>query len=169
MHGLWPSHSSGKMMPTCNTGEQIKIESDSSSIFTEMDTFWLSYSSGNESFWTHEYNKHGFCYATKYKRQDPKVFFQYALDLFTNHKLDQIFIKAFGELHGEQAFETQDLINHVQKVVPGLKFGLDCSFHDKKQYLQEIRFYFDLTLQPYDVSHYSSDCHSDKVTYIQFE
>ena len=169
LHGLWPSLSSGAMLQDCNTGADIKIQEDSSSLFSEMDLKWLSYTTDNIHFWTHEFNKHGYCYTHKYNYSDYKVFFRYALDLFEKYSLEGLMRKALGDLHGEHAFSLVDLTTHLQQAAGGLDFDLDCVSKDGVQLLAEIRFVFDLTLAPYAGYPRKTDCKSGMPITVIFQ
>lgn len=68
MHGLWPDTCSGGIPGSGDTGCDASrnyddvatiIQSGDSSLYSEMNTYWPSYSGDNSAFWTHEWNKHG--------------------------------------------------------------------------------------------------------------
>jgi len=168
LHGLWPSYKNGKRLQTCNTETQIDVKGDASDLFDSMKIFWPSFSKGNEEFWTHEYNKHGYCYIKKYNLREYRDFFMFVMDLFNRHRFDQIMLKAFGDLSGLQQFDMIDLTNHISQVMTGLHFDLDCKRFDSKQYLQEIRFFFDLDLEPIQMR-YPTDCKIGEPIYIDFQ
>jgi ribonuclease T2 len=169
MHGLWPSYSSGQQIGDCNKGADVKIVEDQSDLFLEMDTKWPSYTSGNTKFWGHEYNKHGFCYTSKYKTQDYKEYFRFALNVFKKHSLDMLMKKAFGDLTGEHSFTVQDLIGHLQAVLGDLVFELDCKpVSGGHQHIQEVRFFFDLDLKPTTNYPRRTDCKDNKPIFVQF-
>lgn len=169
LHGLWPSYGNGKQIAECNTGEKIKIKIEDVDLNNKMNIWWVSYTKSNVDFWTHEYNKHGYCYNYRYNFVDPNVFFKYAIDVFAKYQLHETMRKAVDEKPGEQAYDTLELINNFKRILGPLKFRLDCGFTKGKQYLQEIRFYFDLDLTPIEPIHYSSDCKTDKPIYVVFQ
>jgi len=169
IHGLWPSYSNGEMMDTCNQGKQIDIGDDGSAIFTKMGTYWISMTNPNDSFWNHEYNTHGYCYTTRSKTTAPKAFFQYAFDLYNKYKLDQLMVHAVGNLSGEHQFTHDDLKAKFTKIAAALKFDLNCSYTNQKQYLQEVRLYFDTNLNPQQYPKVKEDnCDVSKPIYIGF-
>lgn len=59
MHGLWPENSDGSYPCTC-TDETFDI-SKVKSIESDMNTYWPSLNGPNDTFWKHEYEKHGTC------------------------------------------------------------------------------------------------------------
>ncbi|KAJ3170877.1 ribonuclease T2-like [Irineochytrium annulatum] len=70
IHGLWPDTCSGAQVATCDSARQytdVYTRLQGSSIFNDMTTYYLSYNgltaSGYNSFWSHEWGKHGTCYS----------------------------------------------------------------------------------------------------------
>ena len=169
MHGLWPSFSNGQQIGDCNSGSDIKIIEDASDLFSEMDVKWPSYTSPNTKFWGHEFNKHGFCYTTKYKIQDYKLYFKYALNVFDKYSFDTVMKRAFGDLQGEHSFSVQDLMSHLQAQLGDLIFELDCKpVSGGHQHLQEVRFFFDLDLKPTSNYPRRTDCNNNKPVFVFF-
>ncbi len=168
LHGLWPSYQNSKRIDKCNTGTEVLIKKDSSDLFQMMQIYWLSFTKTNEDFWSHEYNTHGFCYTEKFKFDDFKPFFEFTMTLFNDHQMDQILLKALGEQSGLKEFTVRDLKNHIKGVVGDLIFELDCKRFYSKQYLQEIRFLFDLNLNPIQIP-YPTDCKVDEPIFIDFQ
>lgn len=168
LHGLWPSYQSGRWIDKCNSGTQISIKGDTTDLFEMMKIFWPSYTKGNDEFWSHEYNTHGFCYTDKYNLQDFRPYFEFSMNLFNTHQLDQTLLRTFGDISGIHEFDVNDLKNKIGLVLGDLKFELDCKRFNSKQYLQEIRFFFDLKLNPIPLR-YSSDCKMDEPILIEFQ
>lgn len=59
MHGLWPNDSDGDY--PCNCSDVPFDPSAIQSIITSMNTYWLSLNGPSQSFWEHEWSKHGTC------------------------------------------------------------------------------------------------------------
>ena len=167
MHGLWPNYAEGPRMQRCNPGQDIKITEDGSEIFVEMDSLWLSYTTSNSNFWTHEYNTHGMCYTNKYKIEDPILYFKFSLNLFKQHSLDQLMTQAFGEQQGLKQFTLTELKNRLQAATP-LAFELACKIENGKDYLQEVRFFFDLNMAPQRNHKHSGECRESHPIYVDF-
>jgi ribonuclease T2 len=87
LHGLWPSYRNGKMIEECNKGELINVKITEEDLLKEMLTFWISYTSDNQNFWNHEYNKHGYCYSERYKQYNPDNFFNKSMSLYNQYSL----------------------------------------------------------------------------------
>ncbi|KAF2102601.1 ribonuclease T2 [Rhizodiscina lignyota] len=96
VHGLWPDHCDGTFDSTCDTSREY---TDISGILTSfgktdllsfMNTYWKDISGDDESFWEHEWAKHGTCvstldptcYTDYQSKQEVPDFFQKAVDLF---------------------------------------------------------------------------------------
>lgn len=155
LHGLWPSLRDGRRLPECNSGQKISVDIHTKDLLEKMNTYWLSYTSPNEHFWDHEYNTHGYCYTEKEKEKNPEAFFSFTMDLFEKLDLDDLIIKTFGDQTGEIKFDYEDLQQHLDSHLQGLRYQFDCHYVSGKQYLQEIRFLFDLELNPVEATLHS--------------
>ncbi|KAI8318288.1 ribonuclease T2 [Martensiomyces pterosporus] len=90
LHGLWPNTCSGSQTGTngCDPARldynvSSIIQSASSSLYNQLNTYWSSYKGDNNWFWSHEWSKHGTCVTTL----DPKC--------YTNYKKNQEVIEYF--------------------------------------------------------------------------
>lgn len=163
MHGLWPSLTSGEMLETCNQGKTIEVIDDGSEIFSEMNHFWRSVMGPNKSFWEHEYNKHGYCYAQKNKDLIVKDYFQVAMGLYKKLDLQNLIEKAFGNVTNDTVhYSYAEIKDAVQKAAPQLHFELSCANKNKVQYLKEIRILLDLEFNPLKVQNFRTDCNVSK-------
>ncbi|TID14304.1 ribonuclease M [Venturia nashicola] len=70
IHGLWPDHCDGTYDSTCDSKRQytnitqILQGFGDTSTLSYMQTYWKDYSGDDESFWEHEWGKHGTCIST---------------------------------------------------------------------------------------------------------
>ena len=136
-----------------------------------METYWISYTGPNQKFWSHEYNTHGSCYINKYNIEDPREFFSFSIGLFKKYELDLFMQKAIHHIsEGEQSYRTAELIEAFSAVANSLnlKFDIECKFKNSKQYIQEIRFYFDLDLMPVEPVNFKTNCVMEKPTHVIF-
>lgn len=64
LHGLWPD-SNGKQYPTeCDKSSKYNYDEDELPI---MKNLWPSlFNLNNDDFWSHEWSKHGTCWALNY-------------------------------------------------------------------------------------------------------
>lgn len=70
VHGLWPDNCDGTYDQYCDESRQYKnitqiLESyGETSLLSYMKTYWTDYHGAEESFWEHEWGKHGTCMST---------------------------------------------------------------------------------------------------------
>jgi len=70
LHGLWPDWCDGSYPSECDekrayTGiGDILSSGGADSVLTDMKTFWKDYKGDDETFWEHEWGKHGTCVST---------------------------------------------------------------------------------------------------------
>ncbi|KAI8145066.1 RNase Sy [Fennellomyces sp. T-0311] len=127
MHGLWPDTCSGGIPGSGNSGCDASrnyddvgeiIQSADSSLYSQLNIYWPSYTGDNGAFWTHEWNKHGTCVTTldpecfgsSYEEYDDiTAYFQKTLDLRAEYDLYQILKSAGitpGSSYSVSAFES---------------------------------------------------------------
>ncbi|KAL4977026.1 ribonuclease T2-like protein [Aspergillus desertorum] len=96
IHGLWPDNCDGTYQQFCDSSREysnitaIIEESGNTELLSYMNKYWKDYSGDDESFWEHEWNKHGTCINTieptcytDYTPQEEVVdYLQKAVDLF---------------------------------------------------------------------------------------
>lgn len=77
----------GDRFGECNSGKEIPIVDTKQGVFKEMDELWMSLQGENAPFWTHEYNKHGYCYVNRYKLNGPEDYFRKNIELYRTYDL----------------------------------------------------------------------------------
>ncbi|KAH7101326.1 ribonuclease T2 [Auriculariales sp. MPI-PUGE-AT-0066] len=97
VHGLWPDHCDGTFDANCDssrerTGIADLLESQGAQdTLSFMKTFWKDNHGNDETFWEHEWNKHGTCLSTlepsclpsgSADGADTVVYFQRVVELF---------------------------------------------------------------------------------------
>ena len=155
IHGLWPSLKSGKYLDDCTTG--ISIEDDGSTLFQYMKQYWPSFSAnGNEYFWEHEYNKHGYCMVEEYNWDGYEEYFSFVINLHLKSYRDLI-IKAFPNYSNTSVSLTyEQVITAIRKVIPKATFKMNC----KSNYIYEMYFYLEKDFTPSTNSQFSNTCSS---------
>ena len=155
IHGLWPSLKSGKYLDDCTTG--ISIEDDGSTLFQYMKQYWPSFSAnGNEYFWEHEYNKHGYCMVEEYNWDGYEEYFSFVINLHLKSYRDLI-LKAFPNYSNTSVSLTyEQVITAIRKVIPNATFKMNC----KSKYIYEIYFYLEKDFTPSTNSQFSNTCSS---------
>jgi ribonuclease T2 len=96
IHGLWPDHCDGTYDSNCDSSRaytnitQILQFFGKTDLLSYMNQYWLDENGDNESFWEHEWGKHGTCISTLKPScytgytatQEVPDFFQKTVDLF---------------------------------------------------------------------------------------
>ncbi|XVF43123.1 hypothetical protein PTKIN_Ptkin02bG0015300 [Pterospermum kingtungense] len=94
IHGLWPNYDNGSYPEYCDSSNPFN-ESEISDLLSSMSINWPSLScpsSDGESFWSHEWDKHGTCSESVL---DQHSYFETALNLKNQTQLLQI-LKSAG-------------------------------------------------------------------------
>ena len=97
IHGLWPDHCDGTYDANCDASRAYTnitqiLQTGSSATLSYMQTYWKDYQGNDESFWEHEWSKHGTCISTLkpscYTNYEPTQeavdFFERTVALFKN-------------------------------------------------------------------------------------
>ncbi|PGG99534.1 ribonuclease T2 [Blastomyces parvus] len=96
IHGLWPDNCDGSYEQYCDKSREysnitaIMEARGETQTLNDMNTFWKDYKGDDESFWAHEWNKHGTCISTmevacytEYSGQEEVAdYFRRTVDLF---------------------------------------------------------------------------------------
>ncbi len=80
IHGLWPQIDSTHYPADCSV---INYNSPTGSLLYNMTTYWHS-CSDNDSFWKHEWEKHGSCFNLQ-TGMNEEQYFNIALQLYKNN------------------------------------------------------------------------------------
>jgi len=70
IHGLWPNYCGGDYPSNCDSNREytnitdILNEGGATETLSEMEKYWKDYEGDDESFWEHEWGKHGTCVST---------------------------------------------------------------------------------------------------------
>jgi ribonuclease T2 len=111
IHGLWPDHCDGTYDSSCDASRAytnitaILQSYGKTDLLAYMNTYWVDINGNDESFWEHEWSKHGTCISTLktscytgYTAQEEVVdFFQKTVDLFKS--LDSYTVSFLRYLH----------------------------------------------------------------------
>ena len=153
IHGLWPSRADGSYPQFCT--QQQFDESAVSALLTDMQTYWPSLeNSGDDGFWSHEYEKHATCAEDILPSE--YSFFNEALSL--RKQVDGIeSINA-----SNQGMSIEDMRSQIQQAAgasqPPILF---CHFSDHTQYVLQIGFCYDKSLNMIACPCGDSGCNAD--------
>ncbi|CAH0023236.1 unnamed protein product [Clonostachys rhizophaga] len=96
IHGLWPDNCDGTYPANCDSSRKYTNISDiltaggGDATLTYMETYWKDYKGDDETFWEHEWAKHGTCvstldpdcYADYQPTEEAVAYFAKAVELF---------------------------------------------------------------------------------------
>ncbi|KAF1946621.1 ribonuclease T2 [Clathrospora elynae] len=154
IHGLWPDHCDGTYDANCDPSRgytnisAILNSFGATDLLSYMSTYWKDYQGDDESFWYHEWAKHGTCISTlepdcynDYKPTEEVVdFFQKAVDLYKTLPSYE-WLKAAGITPSTSKTYTFAAIQSALAVNrPGVQVTLGC----KSGSLNEIWYHYDV-------------------------
>ncbi|KAI9335361.1 ribonuclease T2 [Zopfochytrium polystomum] len=135
LHGLWPDSCSGSQVSTCDSSRQYtdtQSRIQSSSIYSDMLTYWISSSGDYNTFWNHEWGKHGTCYSPAdtsctgtSKGADLVQFFSDALAL--RAKFDLYAPLAAAGITPGGSYSATKIRSAITAAYPGIAVGLQCT------------------------------------------
>jgi ribonuclease T2 len=96
VHGLWPDNCDGTYEQYCDSSREytgirsILQAAGKTELLNYMNTYWKDYEGDDESFWKHEWDKHGTCmntfnpecYSGYQSKEEMVDYFQITVDLF---------------------------------------------------------------------------------------
>jgi len=184
IHGLWPNNCDGTYGQYCDESRQytnitaILKSFGATTLLNYMNTYWLNDPDDgtNESFWEHEWGKHGTCISTldtkcytNYKPQEEVVdFFNKTTQLFQT--LDTYtYLSAAGIVPSSSKTYTLAAINAALQKARGVSAVVQCS----DGALDEAWYYFDVmgsvqtgTFVPTNQVGGSSSCPTKGIKYL---
>ena len=171
LHGLWPSLSSGATLPNCNSGEEITVSDNGSETFLSMRQYWPSLTSTNQYFWTHEYNKHGYCYIKKYEYGDEEYgyYFQKVLDLFFGMKINSLIIDIAGDAEDGEYVLPDDFKEKMDEKFGENTYSLRCTKYGGYYYLSEIRFRLDMNFNLTTKGKSQNSCPTGQYIHVDYK
>ena len=155
IHGLWPVYSSGENIDYCNKDEEIKVKFNKENE-TILSKRWPGLNTTNYDLWNHEYNKHGYCYIQRLRRntdKDYNLYFDKANDLFIFNHLNETFEIILPDTpKGLHIIEKSKFTNFLESsglnIIPS-SYSLRCTNDNKNNtmILNEIWFNYDIHLK----------------------
>ena len=114
-------------------------------VYSIMDKYWSSYSANDNTFWLHEYNKHGYCFTQRNNLTDFFSYFNFTVNFFMENQFSSMFYDAFYQPN-TRLFEVhkQELDMIIQTLYPGAYYKFVCGQKGLRRYLLEIYFYYDM-------------------------
>ncbi|KAH8668113.1 ribonuclease-like protein T2 [Tricladium varicosporioides] len=140
IHGLWPDHCDGTYDSNCDTKRaytnisQILTSFGKTDLLSYMNTYWVDINGNDESFWEHEWAKHGTCvstlapscYTSYTPTQEVPDYFQKTVDLFKSLDSYSALSKA-GIVPSTTATYTSAQIQAALKSAFGVTAMIQCA------------------------------------------
>lgn len=146
IHGLWPSDTSGSYPSNCNGGSFFV----SSSTEELLETCWLSDSGSPQSFWEHEWSKHGTCVQPA---TTADAYFTKAVSLYNRIGLEALLANAGITPDDTKTYSLSTLYGVFSN-----KVNVACYSSDGESYLENIEICFDLDFDQMDCPEEDSEC-----------
>ena len=151
VHGLWPDNCDGTYDAYCDAARQytnvtaIISAAGATDLLGYMNTYWKDYQGNDESFWEHEWDKHGTCINTlepgcytDYTPQEEVVaYFQKTVDLFKSLP-SYTWLANAGITPSTTATYTSAQILAAFKSPRGVEVTIQCSNGE----LDEVWYYY---------------------------
>ncbi|KAI9707638.1 MAG: ribonuclease T2-like [Candelina mexicana] len=153
VHGLWPDHCDGTYDANCDPARaytnisEIIQAAGQQSLLDYMNTYWKDYQGNDETFWEHEWAKHGTCvstlepdcYTNYVPQQEVVDYFQKTVDLFQGLDTYSI-LAAAGITPSTSRTYTSAQIESAISSVQGHQVTIGCS----SGALNEIWYHFNV-------------------------
>ncbi|KAG6035552.1 hypothetical protein E4U41_006012 [Claviceps citrina] len=153
IHGLWPDNCDGSYPARCDISraytdiEDILSSAGASETLDYMKTFWKDYQGDDETFWQHEWGKHGTCISSLnpecYSGYEPKEeavdFFKKTVELFKSLPTYEWLAEA-GITPLSTKYYSLNKIQGVLSEKHGAKVTLSC----KGKSLNEVWYHYNV-------------------------
>ena len=161
MHGLWPSYNNGRIPQWCNINEDIQIKDFPEELKNNMTNYWIGTYTTNEDFWTHEYNRHGYCYNQRINQSvtDYSFYFQKSIDLYNYYNVKNLLNELFpGIFPGDRKLNKTYIDEKLDQMFGKGTYALTCIKYEDKYYLNEMRLKLDLEFNLTSKGRTNSNC-----------
>lgn len=164
MHGLWPSRAGDAASSyPCKCDSRSFDESQVQSIEDQLHQYWPSYEGNAAEFWTHEWEKHGTCSSDTKDLATELGYFSKTLALRGAHDIGAALKKASITPENSKEYTAQELFAALTPV-NGFKPLLGCVRAHGKQYLHEVSFCLDKSLNDMQCDDGVLHVHGDEVS-----
>lgn len=145
IHGLWPNYNKG--YPSfCNKTDKFRPELIES-IVPMLEQYWPNLYSDTplDSFWEHEWEKHGTCALSLSQVTNEKDYFTTTLDLRKKYDFDGILAKASILPDDSKSYELNDIEEAISNAL-NVEPIVTCYNKNGKQYIAEMQVCLDKSL-----------------------
>jgi len=156
IHGLWPDVFSGDSPQYCQ-GEDLDMEA-LQPLLSSLLQLWPNVYAGKtaESFWEHEWDKHGKCAVASGDFESQEAYFSFALTQVTRYNAYQILAQA-GIGPSDQPQNLTTILNVLDETFY-YRFNVVCQKQGDRFLLSEVQVCFNTSQKPVDC--YIDDDHS---------
>ena len=164
IHGLWPAFDSSYCTSKCNNDTEVVVK------FSEekeksLSKIWPGLWSSDQKMWNDEYNKHGYCYIKRLRKDVEKnygIYFDQAIYLFGEFKsiIETSFKYTSQGLHKITKTKFKESIESSGVDIKPLTYTLHCEENKEKNntMLNEIWFNYDFNFEPTTGIQISENC-----------
>ncbi|KKZ63582.1 ribonuclease T2 family protein [[Emmonsia] crescens] len=153
IHGLWPDNCDGTYDQYCDRSREysnitsIMNARGRAQVLNDMTIFWKDYKGNDESFWAHEWNKHGTCistmevacYSEYYPQEEVADYFQKTVDLFKQVNTYQTLEAAGIVPDSSKQYE----LSQIQAAISA-KHGQQVTLNCKNGQLNEVWYFWNV-------------------------
>nr|BAA95359.1 S-like RNase [Volvox carteri f. nagariensis] len=143
IHGLWPNYSNGSWPQFC-TPEDKFDEDQLEDLMDDLEVEWPSVYDSDETFWEHEWSKHGTCALDIFPSEHS--YFGHILKLHWRYDLSAALRRADIVPSRTSVYRTKDLIAAIEDMY-GARPLVHCG---RKRQLSEIWMCLDKDLKAFD-------------------
>ncbi|CAI7599958.1 unnamed protein product [Penicillium glandicola] len=181
VHGLWPDNCDGTYQSSCDSTRAytnitaILQAQDRDDLLDYMNDYWIDIDGDNESFWSHEWSKHGTCintiepscYSDYTAQEEVGEFFQKTVDLFKSLDTYEA-LSAAGITPSTSKTYTLAQIQAALTTLHGASVYLGCS----SSTLDEVWYFFNVQGNAIDGTYKAaatlttSTCPSSGIKYV---
>ncbi|KAJ5241554.1 Ribonuclease T2 [Penicillium citrinum] len=182
MHGLWPDNCDGTYESNCddtraytNITDILKAQ-DRADLLSYMDKYWLDIDGDNESFWAHEWGKHGTCvntikpscYSNYSPQEEVGAYFEKTVDLFKGLDTYKALSSAGITPNDSKTYTLKEIQSALSKAHDGAEVYLGC----KSGKLNEAWYFFNVRGNAIDGKYQAADsltkssCPSSGIKYL---
>ncbi|KAJ5578741.1 Ribonuclease T2 [Penicillium hispanicum] len=154
IHGLWPDNCDGTYQSSCDSSREysnitdILQAQDRTDLLSYMKQYWVDIDGDDESFWSHEWSKHGTCintidpscYTDYSEQEEVGDFFQKVVDLFKTLDTYKALSKAGITPDDSKTYSLSDIESALSDLHDGKQAYVGCE--DGK--LNQVWYFFNV-------------------------
>ncbi|KAH8814529.1 ribonuclease T2-like protein [Flagelloscypha sp. PMI_526] len=157
IHGLWPDNCDGTFSSNCdpdrayNNIASLLSDAGANSTLSFMKDYWQDINGDDESFWEHEWGKHGTCMSTfeadcfpGSKGAEAVAFFETTVSLFKNLTTYDFLKDAGIEPSSSKTYSYSEIKSALSNAAGGVDVQVSC----EGSQLNSVAYYFNIIGSP---------------------